>query len=246
MHLPTLPTRALAIAASSVAMLSASSAIAAGKGPSCLLIGDSTIVGSAGELQRLIGRDCVVSAKVGASTAAIGGWSQASARYGVAFIGAGSNDADSPALRQRLERLRANVNAARVVWLAPYNRRARGLVEQVATQSGDATVPLASFASPDGIHPASYKQVARALWSGDAPAAVPRAASRPPSRPVRMARAVTPVPRKAAQQKVLPVAHRDPRLDLAMVARPSIARPVLMRPTITRPAIALPAPAAQD
>jgi hypothetical protein len=233
-------TRACAAAAFAGLFLANSAAGAAGGGGSCLLIGDSTIVGSAGEMQHLLGHPCAVAAKVGASTAAIGGWSHPEARYDFAVIGAGSNDADSPALRQRLQRLRGNVNAQRVVWLMPYNARARQLVEEVAAQAGDATVPLAAFATRDHIHPASYKPVAQRLIKGEPAGPLRRAASSP----VRMAKAsVAPAAQTARAQPraaVQRVVYHDPRLALAMVTRPSIARPVLTRPTISRPTIALP------
>jgi len=55
------------------------------------------------------------------------------------------------------------VKGTRIVWIYPYNRRAARTVARKAFNYNDRVVDVAAFASADGIHPASYLQLARFL-----------------------------------------------------------------------------------
>lgn len=128
----------------------------------CLLVGDSTIVGTAPVLQRQLGTVCRVQAKTGVGSTKILTWPSFGS-YRLALIGAGSNDPHNPRLQSNLARLRAGIRAIRVVWLKPYDAQAARTVDAIAARHGDMTVSLASFPSADRLHPASYSAVARQI-----------------------------------------------------------------------------------
>ena len=157
----------------------------------CLLVGDSTIVGTAPALQRKLGTVCRVQAKTGVGSAEILTWPSVGS-YRLALIGAGSNDPRNPQLQGNLARLRAGIRAVRVVWLKPYDAQAAQTVDAVAARHGDMTVSLASFPSTDRLHPASYSAVARQIAAQPlfGPTAVPlsRAAQPAPASPLPAAR----------------------------------------------------------
>lgn len=123
----------------------------------CLIAGDSLAVGVGAQFG-----GCVVSARVGAPTSAMPPMIPART-WDVVILSAGSNDAQAPDLDDRLRRLRARVHATRVVWILPYHRAAATTVAMIAQERGDAFLDAARFPSRDGIHPASYPQVAAAL-----------------------------------------------------------------------------------
>ncbi|WP_085811316.1 hypothetical protein [Sphingomonas sp. TZW2008] len=142
---------------------------------SCLLVGDSTIVGTAEAIRASLGVACDVQAREGVATSTILRWQAPAGSYRVAVIGSGSNDAGSPRLSRDLALLRGAVHADRVIWLRPYDRAASAAIGKVADAHGDATVDLASFPSRDRLHPANYVAVARAIAALPLPPARPGA-----------------------------------------------------------------------
>lgn len=153
--------------------------------PLCLILGDSTGVGTAGALASQ-GIRCEVHAREGAPSSETLRTYQGGSPADVALIALGSNDASNPQLAANLLALRRRVPAARVTWLAPYNATASGIVTTIARAFGDAVLPLAAFTSRDGVHPSSYRPIAGALgWvPRNAVGSVVRAASALP--PVAM------------------------------------------------------------
>lgn len=122
----------------------------------CIAIGDSIAVG-VGQAAH-----CSINAKVGASSSYIADHVVSSSRD-VAVISAGSNDPSNPKLRTNLDKIRSKITAKRVVWILPYDRKAAAVVKAVAVQHGDGYVDLSGFKTRDGVHPSSYRSVARKL-----------------------------------------------------------------------------------
>lgn len=122
----------------------------------CIAIGDSIAVG-VGQAAH-----CTINAKVGASSSYIADHIVSSSKE-VAVISAGSNDPSNPKLRTNLDRIRSKITAKRVVWILPYDRKAAAVVKAVAVQHGDGYVDLSGFKTRDGVHPSSYRSVARKL-----------------------------------------------------------------------------------
>lgn len=137
--------------------------------PFCLVLGDSTAVGTAEALASQ-GMRCAVHAREGApSIETVKTWHSGSFSDR-ALIALGSNDALNPELAGNLQLLRRRVAANRVTWLAPYHPRAAAIVTAIAGQFGDSVVHLGRFSSNDGVHPKSYRTVAAALqWQTPAP-----------------------------------------------------------------------------
>ena len=130
--------------------------------PLCLILGDSTGVGTASALAAQ-GIRCEVHAREGAPSSETFRTYQGGSPADVAMIALGSNDANNPLLAANLLAVRRRVSAARVTWLAPYNAIASGVVTTIARAFGDAVLPLAAFISRDGVHPSSYRPIASAL-----------------------------------------------------------------------------------
>lgn len=131
----------------------------------CLIVGDSLASGTAAALRSALFDRCLVSAQVGASTNEVASLVPAGS-YNTVVISAGSNDADSADLLRRLERLRAGVSARYVLWELPYNRRAAQLVRFIAGRYGDNVTDLGELATNDGIHPRTYRGLAKAVARG--------------------------------------------------------------------------------
>ena len=130
--------------------------------PLCLIVGDSTGVGTADALAAL-GVHCEVHTRVGApSTEPLQTW-RGSAVVDVALIALGSNDPSNLALARNLLAIRRRVIASRVTWLAPYNPAAARVVVGLARSLGDNVVQLAGYPSRDRLHPASYRRLAMSL-----------------------------------------------------------------------------------
>ena len=130
--------------------------------PLCLVLGDSTAVGTAQALAAQ-GMGCTVHARKGApSIETVKTW-HSGAFTDRALIALGSNDALNPELTANLQLLRRRVTANQVTWLAPYHPRAAAIVAAVAAKFGDSVVQLGRFSSNDRIHPKSYRTVALAL-----------------------------------------------------------------------------------
>ena len=99
--------------------------------PFCLIVGDSTGVGTADALAAQ-GIRCEVHARVGAPSAEpLQTW-RGGSPAGVALIALGSNDPANPALARNLLAVRRRVSASRVTWLAPYNPEAGRVVVSLA------------------------------------------------------------------------------------------------------------------
>jgi len=155
--------------------------------PLCLILGDSTAVGTADALVAQ-GLQCAVHARVGASSTETLRTFRGNAPVERAVIGLGSNDPKNPQLVRNLVTLRQRLSAVRVTWLAPYNPAAAQATVAIARSFGDDVVHLSSVATRDRVHPVSYRQVASSLrWSG-APIVsngyrVSPSATRPPPTP---------------------------------------------------------------
>ena len=109
--------------------------------PFCLILGDSTAVGTAQALAAQ-GIRCEVHARVGAGSAEIERRVRGASAATVALIALGSNDAASPALPTNLLALRRRTTAVKVAWLAPYDLRASSIVTSIAARFGDTVIPL--------------------------------------------------------------------------------------------------------
>lgn len=129
----------------------------------CLILGDSTGVGTAQAINALYARQCDVQAVEGATAAQILSWRKPGKGYGTCIFSMGSNDEPGPALATRLSEIRTRACFRRVIWLLPYSRAQAYTVSSVAARFGDETVDLGRFASRDGIHPSRYMDVAAAL-----------------------------------------------------------------------------------
>ncbi|MDR6789230.1 hypothetical protein J2Y58_002601 [Sphingomonas sp. BE138] len=130
--------------------------------PFCLILGDSTAVGTAAALA-MSGIQCEMRARVGASSSDALRFSPETLSASFVVIALGSNDPRSPKLLQNLNVIRRRTAASRVVWIAPYNPAASAIVRTVAVTFGDTVVRLDAFRTQDGIHPISYRSVARVV-----------------------------------------------------------------------------------
>lgn len=117
--------------------------------PPDLAVGDSLAVGVGPFLH------AHTVARIGASSCAIAAFAPAD-RFGRAVISAGWNDPPG----RCIGRIRARLNAERVVWIAPMNDSAQ-TVRLTADLYGDVLVSYR--VGPDGIHPASYAELAEAV-----------------------------------------------------------------------------------
>ena len=125
----------------------------------CTDIGDSIAVGLAQALH------CRPFAKIGRSSGTQAAVMQQVSAH-LAIISLGSNDPMNRNLPLNLLRVRSQVDAGKVVWIAPRNRHAAAAVRQIATRMGDRIVWLSDFSSHDGVHPASYQRVGRSVTQG--------------------------------------------------------------------------------
>lgn len=123
---------------------------------SCAFIGDCIALGLA-----LINPQCYPDAEVGRSAAAIAE-RRLPGSYDWVVISAGSNNPNYRALARQLRTIRARVDARRVAWILPTNRRSAAIVRRVAVSFGDARVRIAATAR-DRVHPRSYCTLMRAV-----------------------------------------------------------------------------------
>ncbi|WP_174291045.1 hypothetical protein [Sphingomonas bacterium] len=130
----------------------------------CLILGDSIAADTARALRAALEDRCAVVAQKGLGTAAIAAMAPASSYY--TAVSAGSNDAGSADLPKRLVQLRLGVDARYVLWILPYDRRVAEFVRWTAARFNDNVVDLAVLATRDGIHPASYRELAIAVRRG--------------------------------------------------------------------------------
>jgi hypothetical protein len=115
--------------------------------PNCAILGDSIAVGVWWHRP-----ECAEHARIGISAAAFVGGPR-SAREVV--ISLGSNDAADPT--DALIRLRASIQAERVVWIVPAYRNGDA-VRMVASLYRDQFVEFTP--GVDGVHPRSYPELA--------------------------------------------------------------------------------------
>jgi len=128
----------------------------------CSLLGDSIAVGL-GAVLHARGWLCLVAARTGASSADLVAQIGRSAPHAWVLVSAGTNDRPGASLEANLLAARMAIGRGQVVWLLPYHRRTAYTVTQIAFRFGDEVVDLARFPTRDHIHPASYREVARAL-----------------------------------------------------------------------------------
>lgn len=122
----------------------------------CIAVGDSIAVG-VGQAAH-----CSINAKVSVSSSYIANHT-VSSNKSVAIVSAGSNDPANPHLRSNLIKIRSKLNSDRVVWILPYNRSAAKVVRSVAISFGDGYIDLSDYSTHDGVHPSSYKSVAKKI-----------------------------------------------------------------------------------
>lgn len=121
----------------------------------CLVLGDSIAVGVGS-----VSPQCQTIAKVGINSKNF----VVSRKYipsaKTTVISLGSNDGNAD-FSKYLKELRRKVSG-KVVWiLSNNNAKARNIALNIARQNGDSVVYLSSFATNDGVHPKSYKAVAK-------------------------------------------------------------------------------------
>jgi hypothetical protein len=129
----------------------------------CLILGDSTGVGTARAINARYERHCDIQAAERATAVQILSWRRPGKRYDTCIFSMGSNDKAGPALAARLAEIRAQFCFNRVIWLLPYSRPQAYTVSSVAARFGDETLDLGRFHSRDGVHPSQYMDVAEAL-----------------------------------------------------------------------------------
>ena len=129
----------------------------------CLILGDSTGVGTARSINARYAQQCDVQATERATAAQILAWRRPAKRYGTSIFAIGSNDMAGQGLLNKLLKIRTSVSAKRVIWLLPYARAQAYTVSSVAATFGDETLDLMRFRSEDNVHPLSYRDVALRL-----------------------------------------------------------------------------------
>jgi len=153
--------------------------------PLCLIIGDSTALGTANALVAQ-GIRCAVHARIGASSAEPVRTFQSGTAADRVLIALGSNDPTNPGLARNLTIVRQRTIGSRVTWLAPYHAGAAKIVSEIARAFGDPVIQLSAVPSRDRVHPNSYRTVAAALqWQIPAPTRWQYHAARPSQTPQR-------------------------------------------------------------
>jgi len=130
--------------------------------PLCLIIGDSTALGTANALAAQ-GIRCAVHARVGAPSGDSVKTFRSPVGAGRVLIALGSNDPTNPRLARNLMVVRQRAMGSQVTWLAPYHASAARIVTDIALSFGDPVIQLASVPSLDRVHPQNYRTVAAAL-----------------------------------------------------------------------------------
>ena len=129
----------------------------------CLILGDSTGLGTAKEINARYSGRCDVIAIERATASQILDWRKPPKAYGTCIFAVGSNDKPGTALTAKLARLRRSIFTRRVIWLLPYSRPRAYVVNSVALSFGDESLDLMRFPTKDRIHPDRYGDVAEAL-----------------------------------------------------------------------------------
>jgi hypothetical protein len=129
----------------------------------CLILGDSTGVGTATALAARHAIHCDVMVDESATTAQILTWRKPAKLYGISVLAIGSNDSPGTRLVDDLVKIRSSITTKRAIWLLPYSRQAAQLVNSVAVSFGDESIDLKRFATKHRVHPHRYDDIARAL-----------------------------------------------------------------------------------
>lgn len=129
----------------------------------CLILGDSTGLGTAREINARYAGHCDIIAVERATATDILNWHKPPKAYGTCIFAVGSNDEPDAALTAKLAKLRRSIFTRRAIWLLPYSRPRAYLVNSVAVSFGDESLDLVRFPTKDRIHPAHYGDVAEAL-----------------------------------------------------------------------------------
>lgn len=125
-------------------------------------MGDSIAVGLFGAL-RAGGLLCVLSARIGATSAELPSQIAHAGFHPIVILSAGTNDMVGAPLDANLFAARKALSGAHVIWVLPYKRRVAYSVTQIAFRFGDDLIDLAPFPTRDRIHPSNYQAVANAL-----------------------------------------------------------------------------------
>ena len=121
----------------------------------CVILGDSIAVGIGS-----VSPQCQTIAKVGINSKNFVVSHRYIPKAKTTIISLGSNDGNAD-FSKYLRELRKK-SSGKVIWiLSANNDKARQIALNIARQNGDSVVYLSSFATADGVHPKSYKSVAR-------------------------------------------------------------------------------------
>ena len=124
----------------------------------CLVLGDSIAVGVGS-----VSPQCQTIAKVGINSKNFVVSRKHIPHANTTVISLGSNDGNAD-FSKYLKQLRAKVSG-KVIWiLSNNNTKARKIALNIARQNGDSVVYLSSFATADGVHPKSYRSIAKKIF----------------------------------------------------------------------------------
>lgn len=124
----------------------------------CLILGDSIAVGIGS-----VSPQCETEATVGINSKNFVVSHTYIQKADTTIISLGSNDGNSD-YSNYIKALREKITG-KVIWiLSANNSKARNIVLRIADQYHDSVVYLSNFPSRDGVHPKSYKQVARKVF----------------------------------------------------------------------------------
>ena len=124
----------------------------------CLVLGDSIAVGVGSASPQ-----CQTIAKVGINSKNFVVSRKHIPHANTTVISLGSNDGNAD-FSKYLKQLRAKVSG-KVIWiLSNNNTKARKIALNIARQNGDSVVYLSSFATADGVHPKSYRSIAKKIF----------------------------------------------------------------------------------
>lgn len=129
----------------------------------CLILGDSVGVGTAHAISAASAQVCEVRALEGANSRQVLRWALPDRCFGAAIISIGTNDSADNTLARNLRTIRFRLTVRRAIWLLPYGQAQSRVVRTIIGQFGDEVLDLRPFRTRDGVHPASYREVAAAL-----------------------------------------------------------------------------------
>lgn len=124
----------------------------------CLIVGDSIAVGVGS-----VSPKCETIAKVGINSKNFVVSNVYIPAADTTVISLGSNDGNSD-YSKYLKTLREKITG-KVIWLVSANNsKARNIVLYIAERYNDFVIHLSNFSTKDGVHPRSYKEVARKIF----------------------------------------------------------------------------------